>query len=45
MFCRLMPGAMYQDYLNLIQADTVHFGRTKLSEDRLYSAYPSLFVP
>jgi len=35
---------MKLDYLNLIQADTVHFGRTKLSEDRLYSAYPSLFI-
>jgi HAD superfamily 5'-nucleotidase-like hydrolase len=35
---------MKLDYLNLIQADTVHFGRTQLSEDRLYSAYPSLFI-
>lgn len=36
---------MKLDYLHLLQSDSVYFGRTQVLEDRLYEAYPSLFVP
>jgi HAD superfamily 5'-nucleotidase-like hydrolase len=38
-------NVMKLDYLNLIQADTVYSGRVRLSQERLHSAYPSLFIP